>query len=103
MICYRRNKMSDIMSSLHDGMSIDPQPDDIRYYEVDETANLFVVGLQFTIGKEGDEGILGEPMDAVKCPFCKGVFAVESNYLDNVDEHVHCPICCMEVRIGLEE
>ncbi len=37
-----------------------------------------------------------------ECPYCKGLFAVDLTYIDQVDTVVHCPMCCMEVDFGEE-
>ena len=36
-------------------------------------------------------------LEVIQCPYCKGVFAVDVTYIDQVDELIHCPMCCMEV------
>lgn len=43
-----------------------------------------------------DEGLW---LEYVTCPFCQGLFAVDFTYIEQVSDHVHCPICCMEVVI----
>jgi hypothetical protein len=36
-------------------------------------------------------------IDVGECPYCHGLFGVDWTYLEQVDNVVHCPICCMEV------
>ncbi len=38
-------------------------------------------------------------LEYVTCPFCSGLFGIDQTYLEQVDDHVHCPMCCMEVVI----
>lgn len=38
-----------------------------------------------------------------ECSYCHGLFGVDWTYLDQVDNIVHCPMCCMEVDFGEEE
>lgn len=37
-----------------------------------------------------------------ECPYCHGLFAVDWTYIDQVDNIVHCPMCCMQVDFGEE-
>jgi hypothetical protein len=37
-------------------------------------------------------------IDTGECPYCHGLFGVDITYLDQVDNVVHCPMCCMEVE-----
>lgn len=35
------------------------------------------------------------------CPFCGGVMGVDETYLEQVDEFIHCPMCCEEFEISI--
>jgi len=37
-------------------------------------------------------------IDTGECPYCHGFFGVDVTYLEQVDNVVHCPMCCMEVE-----
>jgi len=45
---------------------------------------------------EGEE----QEIEIVTCPHCNGVFGVDSAYLDQVDDVIHCPMCCIETVIA---
>lgn len=36
-------------------------------------------------------------IEATSCPYCNGLFGVDWTYLDQVDNYIHCPMCCMEI------
>jgi hypothetical protein len=59
----------------------------------DETADCHAPSLEEVfIDKEKDLAL-----DTVECPYCKGLFGVDWTYLEQVDNVVHCPMCCMQV------
>jgi hypothetical protein len=39
-------------------------------------------------------------MEWASCPFCGGTFGVDADYINSVDDIIHCPICCMEVQFA---
>jgi len=73
-------------------MAIDPET-----YSQEENPNNVVIR-EFVYSWENPEGQEQE-IEIVTCPHCNGVFAVDSTYLDQVDDVVHCPMCCIEVII----
>lgn len=55
-------------------------------------------GLEIEINEDNGFSII-----LVGCPFCNRWFAIEADYYYEIDNVIHCPICCMEVRItGVE-
>jgi len=42
-------------------------------------------------------------IEVMQCPCCQGIFAVDTSYLDEVTEVVHCPMCCEEVLVCEED
>ena len=36
---------------------------------------------------------------AMQCPHCQGIFGVDSTYLDEIDNFIHCPMCCMQIEV----
>jgi hypothetical protein len=64
----------------------------------DENADPRVCGIPFIL-----DSLPNTPeMEYTTCPFCGGYFAVDSSYLDQVSDVIHCPMCCMEVIIEEE-
>ena len=58
----------------------------------DEKADPNVRGTEIIIDENEDLA-----MEMCVCPFCKGLFAVDWTYLEQVTNVIHCPMCCMEV------
>lgn len=56
-------------------------------------ARTFLI-LHFKVNREEQE------IEIVKCPHCEGWFGVDATYLDQCDDVIHCPMCCMEVEIS---
>lgn len=69
--------------------------------EFDETGGLDVdLGVSVMNGESVYIGDATEPVLIYgKCPFCSGLFAVDSRYINDIDNVVHCPMCCMEVLV----
>jgi len=65
-----------------------------RYF-CEENENMHIIGEQITIDIKGEK----IEVDAVVCPHCEGIFAVESWFPDNIHSVVHCPFCCLEVGV----
>lgn len=68
-----------------------------RSFSAEENPNNHVVTQEFIHSGQDNE------MECVTCPHCGGFFAVDSSYLDNVTDVVHCPMCCIETIIDMEE
>ncbi len=41
---------------------------------------------------------LGE-LEWGKCPFCRGLFAIDATYLDQVDTLIDCPMCKEKLKL----
>jgi predicted Zn finger-like uncharacterized protein len=66
--------------------------DKIIKFNCNENPDIHVTGIPIFIGTNVE-------MERVVCPHCHGNFAVDREYLDQVDGIVHCPMCCLEVYI----
>lgn len=58
----------------------------------DDTVSNLVVGEEYSLQPDKDLAI-----EIATCPYCNGIFGVDVTYLDQVDDVVHCPMCCMEI------
>lgn len=38
-------------------------------------------------------------LEVAECPHCHGLFAVDANYLADIDVFVLCPMCCLGIEI----
>jgi len=73
-------------------MSIDPE----TYSQEENKENAVVHDFVYRwVDEEGS----GQEIEVLTCPHCNGIFAVDSMYLDMIDDVVHCPMCCMEVIV----
>jgi len=40
-----------------------------------------------------------EEIEITRCPKCKGIFGVDSTYLDQSSDEINCPMCKEEIRM----
>jgi hypothetical protein len=68
----------------------------MKFNVEDDTVDKYAVSIaEMYIDRKKDYAL-----DVVECPFCHGIFGVDWTYLEQVDNTVHCPMCCMEVTFA---